>query len=87
MKAIHFDKELRCIDLPVPSAAGDEALIRLLKAGICNTDLESSEDISDSMGSWATNSSASSRLQETLPSWERGWWKKLMRLVDAANIA
>jgi threonine dehydrogenase-like Zn-dependent dehydrogenase len=40
MKAIHFDKELRCIDLPVPSANGREALIRLLKAGICNTDLE-----------------------------------------------
>jgi len=40
MKAIHFDQELKCIELAVPSATGQEALIRLLKAGICNTDLE-----------------------------------------------
>jgi threonine dehydrogenase-like Zn-dependent dehydrogenase len=40
MKAIHFDQELRCVDLPVPSPSGGEVLIRLLKAGICNTDVE-----------------------------------------------
>src|SRR5215831_14626041 len=40
MKAIHFDQELSCVDLPVPRADGGEVLIRLLKAGICNTDLE-----------------------------------------------
>ncbi len=39
MKAVHFDQELRCVDLPM-LAPGDEALIRLLRAGICNTDLE-----------------------------------------------
>jgi len=40
MKAVHFDRDLRCIELPAPSLTGGEALIRLLKAGICNTDLE-----------------------------------------------
>jgi len=40
MKAIHFDRALRCLDLPMPTADSREALIRLLKAGICNTDLE-----------------------------------------------
>jgi threonine dehydrogenase-like Zn-dependent dehydrogenase len=40
MRAVHFDQELRCIDIAAPSFTGDETLIRLLKAGICNTDLE-----------------------------------------------
>jgi threonine dehydrogenase-like Zn-dependent dehydrogenase len=40
MRAVHFDQELRCIDIAAPSLTGDETLIRLLKAGICNTDLE-----------------------------------------------
>lgn len=40
MKALVFDNELRIEDRPKPVAAGRECLIRLLKAGICNTDLE-----------------------------------------------
>ena len=40
MKALVFDKELRIEDQSKPVASGRECLIRLLKAGICNTDLE-----------------------------------------------
>jgi len=40
MKAVVFDNELRIEDRPKPVASGRECLIRLLKAGICNTDLE-----------------------------------------------
>jgi len=40
MKAILFDKELRITEQEKPLASGRECLIRLLKAGICNTDLE-----------------------------------------------
>lgn len=41
MKSIVFDGELRFLrDYPVPEPAGSEALIRVLLAGICNTDLE-----------------------------------------------
>lgn len=40
MKAVVFDKALRIEDQPKPVASGRECLIRLLKAGICNTDLE-----------------------------------------------
>jgi alcohol dehydrogenase len=40
MKAVVFDDELRIEDRPKPFASGRECLIRLLKAGICNTDLE-----------------------------------------------
>lgn len=40
MKALVFDKGLRIEDRPKPVASGRECLVRLLKAGICNTDLE-----------------------------------------------
>jgi threonine dehydrogenase-like Zn-dependent dehydrogenase len=40
MKALVFDTELRIEDQPKPVPSGRECLIRLLKAGICNTDLE-----------------------------------------------
>jgi len=40
MKAVLFDGKLRLADLPKPCFTGDESVIRLLKAGICNTDLE-----------------------------------------------
>src|SRR5262245_3081096 len=40
MKALVFDSQLRIEDRPMPVAGGRECLIRLLKAGICNTDLE-----------------------------------------------
>jgi len=40
MKALVFDSELRIEDLPKPVASGRECLVRVLKAGICNTDLE-----------------------------------------------
>ena len=34
------ERQLRLADVPVPEPAAGEALIRVLKAGICNTDLE-----------------------------------------------
>ncbi|MGE5892531.1 MAG: alcohol dehydrogenase catalytic domain-containing protein, partial [bacterium] len=41
MNAVVFDGELRFIkDYPVPEPSGNEALIRVLMAGICATDLE-----------------------------------------------
>ena len=40
MKALFFDGEPRILELPRPRPAKGEALIRVLKAGICNTDLE-----------------------------------------------
>ena len=40
MRALWFDGELRLDDVPVPQPQKGEALIRVLAAGICNTDLE-----------------------------------------------
>ena len=40
MKGVFFDGQLKLVDLPKPEYASKEALIHLLKAGICNTDLE-----------------------------------------------
>jgi len=40
MKALVFDNELRIEDRPKPVASGRECLVHVLKAGICNTDLE-----------------------------------------------
>jgi len=41
MKAVVFDKELKLIDdYPKPSPKQGEALVRVLLAGVCNTDLE-----------------------------------------------
>ncbi|MEC4686149.1 MAG: alcohol dehydrogenase catalytic domain-containing protein [Nitrospirota bacterium] len=41
MKAVFFDNKLEFVeDYPVPEPAEDEALIRVSRAGICNTDLE-----------------------------------------------
>lgn len=40
MKAVFFDQNLTVIDLPKPNFSGDESVVRLIRAGICNTDLE-----------------------------------------------
>ena len=41
MKAVVLEgKEIRVKDVPKPNPSDDEALIRVHKAGICNTDLE-----------------------------------------------
>jgi len=40
MRALVFDGELRVTELPIPRPGEGEALIRVLTAGICNTDLE-----------------------------------------------
>ncbi|MDY6853491.1 MAG: alcohol dehydrogenase catalytic domain-containing protein [Thermodesulfobacteriota bacterium] len=40
MKALYFDKSLQLGDYPKPKRSYNEALIRVLLAGICNTDLE-----------------------------------------------
>lgn len=40
MKALMFEDEPRVIDVPVPVPQKGEALIRVLTAGICSTDLE-----------------------------------------------
>ena len=40
MKALQFDNGVRIIDTPRPNPPKGEALIRVLMAGICNTDIE-----------------------------------------------
>ena len=41
MQALHFDgSQLRLIDAPVPRATPGTAIVRVMLAGICNTDLE-----------------------------------------------
>ncbi|MEK7242032.1 MAG: alcohol dehydrogenase catalytic domain-containing protein, partial [Planctomycetota bacterium] len=41
MRALFFQKKLKYRkDYPIPQRAGGEALIRVLQAGICNTDIE-----------------------------------------------
>lgn len=40
MKAVVFDKTLVLVDVPVPVCKAGEVLIRVAKAGICNTDHE-----------------------------------------------
>ena len=40
MRAVIFDGTIQVVDIPKPSPAAGEALIRVLVAGICNTDLE-----------------------------------------------
>ena len=40
MRALVFDNGVHLRDIPLPRPAKDEALIRVLSAGICNTDLE-----------------------------------------------
>ena len=40
MKAVVFDGELKLLDLPKPTFDGKESVVRMVKAGICNTDLE-----------------------------------------------
>lgn len=40
MRALVFDGELRLAEVPTPRPGPGEALIRILTAGICNTDLE-----------------------------------------------
>ena len=40
MRAVIFDGEVRVTEIPIPRPAEGEALVRVLTAGICNTDLE-----------------------------------------------
>jgi len=40
LRALAFDGTLQCVDVPMPQPAPGEALIRVLTAGVCNTDLE-----------------------------------------------
>lgn len=40
MRAVMFNGELDVVDVPDPRPSHGEALVRVLKAGICNTDLE-----------------------------------------------
>lgn len=40
MKALQFDNGIRIVDAPRPDPSKGEALIRVLMAGICNTDIE-----------------------------------------------
>ncbi len=40
MKALVFDKGLHLLDVPMPIAKPGEVLVRVLTAGVCNTDIE-----------------------------------------------
>jgi threonine dehydrogenase-like Zn-dependent dehydrogenase len=40
LKALIFDGQLRLEEVPRPEFTGQECLVRVLKAGICNTDIE-----------------------------------------------
>ena len=40
MKAVVFDRKLEVVDAPKPAFTGNESVVRLIRAGICNTDLE-----------------------------------------------
>ena len=40
MRALMLDGEPRVVEVPVPKPAQGEALIQVLAAGICNTDVE-----------------------------------------------
>lgn len=40
MKALVFDTTLSVVDMPMPTPGPGEALVRVLAAGICNTDIE-----------------------------------------------
>ncbi|HMA67636.1 MAG TPA: alcohol dehydrogenase catalytic domain-containing protein [Desulfosalsimonadaceae bacterium] len=41
MKAVEFkDQKISVVDVPVPEIAGDEALVKVMMAGICATDME-----------------------------------------------
>ncbi|MDY6844077.1 MAG: alcohol dehydrogenase catalytic domain-containing protein [Thermodesulfobacteriota bacterium] len=40
MKSLRFDGKLKLVEMPTPTPTGDEALIKVSLAGICNTDLE-----------------------------------------------
>ncbi|MYC83682.1 MAG: alcohol dehydrogenase catalytic domain-containing protein [Acidobacteria bacterium] len=40
MKAVVFDRKLEVVNAPKPAFTGNESIVRLIQAGICNTDLE-----------------------------------------------
>lgn len=40
MKAVVFDRKLEVVDVSKPAFTGGESVVRLIRAGICNTDLE-----------------------------------------------
>jgi threonine dehydrogenase-like Zn-dependent dehydrogenase len=51
MKALYFDGQIRLVkDYPRPEPAEGEALVRVLEAGICNTDLEIAKGYMDFRG-------------------------------------
>jgi len=50
MKALYFDGKITLADLPIPQPKRGEALIKVIKAGICRTDLEIVKGYMDFMG-------------------------------------
>jgi threonine dehydrogenase-like Zn-dependent dehydrogenase len=40
MKALIFDEKIRVDEVPMPVPGPGEALVKVLSAGICNTDIE-----------------------------------------------
>lgn len=50
MHSVIFDGQVRVVDTPKPTASESECLIRLLKAGICNTDIEITRGYMDFRG-------------------------------------
>ena len=50
MRALVFDGELRVTETPMPRPAPGEALVRILTAGVCNTDIELTKGYMDFKG-------------------------------------
>jgi threonine dehydrogenase-like Zn-dependent dehydrogenase len=50
MQALYFDGSLKIAELPIPEPAPGEALIRVLLAGVCRTDLEVSRGYRNFVG-------------------------------------
>ncbi len=50
MKALRFDGELRVVEVPVPEPEPGEALIRVERSGVCNTDVELTRGYMDFRG-------------------------------------
>ncbi len=55
MKALCFDGGLRLKEIPTPRATEKDAIVRVILAGICKTDVEICSGTWDFTGRWDTS--------------------------------